>query len=46
MSQPWSYKANRRYICDCFVEKPYRRRGIGKALIKAMLEWFKGKCVE
>lgn len=46
VSQPWSYKAKRGYICDCFVEKSYRRRSIGKALIKAMLEWFKNKGVE
>lgn len=46
VSHPWSYRTKRGYICDCFVEEPYRRRGIGKALIKAMLEWFKGKCVE
>lgn len=46
VSQPWSYKAKRGYICDCFVEKSYRRRGIGKALVKAMLEWFKSKGVE
>ena len=46
VSQPWSYKAKRGYICDCFVEKSYRRRGIGTALIKAMLEWFKNKSVE
>jgi ribosomal protein S18 acetylase RimI-like enzyme len=46
ISQPWSYKAKRGYICDCFVEKFYRRRGIGKALVKAMLEWFKDKGVE
>lgn len=46
VSQPWSYKAKRGYICDCFVEKSYRRRGIGKALVKAMLEWFKNKGVE
>lgn len=46
VSQPWSYKAKRGYICDCFVKKSYRRRGIGKALIKAMLEWFRSKGVE
>ncbi|MEM2280425.1 MAG: GNAT family N-acetyltransferase [Candidatus Bathyarchaeia archaeon] len=46
VSQPWSYKAKRGYICDCFVEKSYRRQGIGKALVKAMLEWFKNKGVE
>jgi len=46
ISQPWSYKAKRGYICDCFVEKSYRRRGIGKALVKAMLEWFRKKGVE
>jgi ribosomal protein S18 acetylase RimI-like enzyme len=49
VSQPWAYKGKRGYICDCFVEKSYRRRGIGMALLKAMLEWFinKGvKCVE
>jgi ribosomal protein S18 acetylase RimI-like enzyme len=46
VSQPWAYKGKRGYICDCFVEKPYRRRGIGKALIKAMLNWFVNKGVE
>jgi ribosomal protein S18 acetylase RimI-like enzyme len=49
VSHPWSYKAKRGYICDCFVEGAYRRRGIGTALVKAMLEWFKSKgvdCVE
>ncbi|MGC8998804.1 MAG: GNAT family N-acetyltransferase [Candidatus Bathyarchaeia archaeon] len=46
VSQPWAYKGKRGYICDCFVEKPYRRRGIGKALVKAMLEWFIDKGVE
>lgn len=46
VSQPWSYKAKRGYICDCFVEKSYRQRGVGKALIRAMLEWFKNKGVE
>ncbi|MEM0007164.1 MAG: GNAT family N-acetyltransferase [Candidatus Bathyarchaeia archaeon] len=49
VSQPWAYKGKRGYICDCFVEKSYRRRGIGKALVKAMLEWFIDKgaeCVE
>ncbi|MBS7621220.1 GNAT family N-acetyltransferase [Candidatus Bathyarchaeota archaeon] len=46
IGQPWAYKGKRGYICDCFVEKPYRRRGIGKALIKAMLEWFIDKGVE
>ncbi|MCS7124150.1 MAG: GNAT family N-acetyltransferase [Candidatus Bathyarchaeota archaeon] len=46
ISQPWSYKAKRGYICDCFVEKAYRRRGIGKTLVKAMLEWFRNKGVE
>lgn len=48
-SQPWAYKGKRGYICDCFVEMSYRRRGIGKALVKAMLEWFMAKgvdCVE
>jgi ribosomal protein S18 acetylase RimI-like enzyme len=46
VSQPWAYKGKRGYICDCFVEKSYRRRGIGKALVKAMLEWFVNKGVE
>jgi ribosomal protein S18 acetylase RimI-like enzyme len=46
VSQPWAYKGKRGYICDCFVEKSYRRRGIGKALVKAMLEWFINKGVE
>lgn len=46
VSQPWSYRAKRGYICDCFVEKSYRRRGIGKALVNAMLGWFKNKGVE
>lgn len=46
VSQPWAYKGKRGYICDCFVEKPYRRRGIGRALIKAMLNWFVDKGVE
>ncbi|MEM3551229.1 MAG: GNAT family N-acetyltransferase [Candidatus Bathyarchaeia archaeon] len=46
ISQPWAYKGRRGYICDCFVEKPYRRKGIGRALIKAMLNWFVGKGVE
>jgi ribosomal protein S18 acetylase RimI-like enzyme len=46
VGQPWAYKGKRGYICDCFVEKSYRRRGIGKALIKAMLEWFIRKGVE
>lgn len=48
-SQPWAYKGRRGYICDCFIEKSYRRKGIGKSLIKMMIEWFakKGvKCVE
>jgi ribosomal protein S18 acetylase RimI-like enzyme len=39
-------RAKEGYICDCFVEKSYRRRGIGKALVKAMLEWFINKGVE
>jgi ribosomal protein S18 acetylase RimI-like enzyme len=43
---PWAYKGKRGYICDCFVEKPYRRRGIGRALIKVMLDWFVKKGVE
>lgn len=46
VSQPWSYKSKRGYICDCFVEKSYRRRGIGTALIRAMLKWFGNKGVE
>jgi ribosomal protein S18 acetylase RimI-like enzyme len=46
ISQPWAYKSKRGYICDCFVEKSYRRRGIGMALVKAMLEWFINKGVE
>ena len=46
VSQPWAYKGKRGYICDCFVEKSFRRRGIGKALVKAMLEWFTSKGVE
>lgn len=46
ISQPWAYKGKRGYICDCFVEKSYRRRGIGKALIKAIVDWFVNKGVE
>lgn len=46
VSQPWAYKGKRGYICDCFVEKTYRRRGIGRALIEAMLNWFVDKGVE
>jgi ribosomal protein S18 acetylase RimI-like enzyme len=46
VNQPWAYKKKRGYICDCFVEKSYRRRGIGKALVKAMIDWFKEKGVE
>lgn len=46
VSQPWAYKGKRGYICDCFVEKSYRRRGIGNALVKAILEWFIDKGVE
>ncbi len=46
ISQPWAYKGKRGYICDCFVEKSYRRRGIGKALVKAMLELFINRGVE
>ncbi|MEM2911794.1 MAG: GNAT family N-acetyltransferase [Candidatus Bathyarchaeia archaeon] len=46
VSQPWAYKGKRGYICDCFVEKSYRKRGIGKALIEAMINWFFKKGVE
>ncbi|MCS7115081.1 MAG: GNAT family N-acetyltransferase [Candidatus Bathyarchaeota archaeon] len=46
ISRPWGYKGKRGYICDCFVEKSYRRQSIGEALIKAMLEWFIKKGVE
>ncbi len=49
ISQPWSYKGRRGYICDCFVDEPYREKGIGKALIRAMLDWFTKRgadCVE
>ena len=46
VSQPWAYKGKRGYICDCFVEKSYRRHGIGKALIEATLNWFIKKGIE
>jgi len=46
ISQPWAYKGKRGYFCDCFVEKSYRGRGVGKKLIKAMIEWFKNNEVE
>jgi len=49
ISQPWSYKGKRGYICDCFVDEPYREKGIGKALVRAMLDWFTKRgadCVE
>jgi ribosomal protein S18 acetylase RimI-like enzyme len=46
VSQPWAYRGKRGYICDCFVEKSYRRHGIGKALIETTLNWFIKKGVE
>lgn len=49
VSQPWSYKGKRGYICDCFVDEPYRRRGIGRKLVEAILNWFMSRgvdCVE
>lgn len=49
VSQPWDYKSERGYICDCFVKEGYRRRGVGKALCREILRWFKSKdinCVE
>ena len=46
ISQPWAYKGKRGYICDCFIEKSHRRRGIGKTLINAILSWFISKGVE
>jgi ribosomal protein S18 acetylase RimI-like enzyme len=46
MGQPWGYKGKRGYFCDCFVEKKYRRHGIGLALARALLNWFKEKDVE
>ncbi len=29
------------YICDLFVKEEYRKKGIGKALLKEAEEWFK-----
>lgn len=46
ISQPWAYRGKRGYICDCFVEKSYRGRGIGKMLVKHILEWFISNGVE
>jgi len=46
IGQPWGYKGKRGYFCDCFVEEPYRRQGVGLALSKALIEWFKEKNVE
>jgi len=46
INQPWAYKGRRGYFCDCFVESPYRGKGIGKELAKAMIEWFKKNDVE
>ncbi|MBS7658230.1 MAG: GNAT family N-acetyltransferase [Candidatus Bathyarchaeia archaeon] len=49
VSQPWDYKSNRGYICDCFVKEKYRRKGIGAALCKAILNWFINRnvtCIE
>ncbi|MEM3730384.1 MAG: GNAT family N-acetyltransferase [Candidatus Bathyarchaeia archaeon] len=49
VSQPWDYKFERGYICDCFVKEDYRRRGVGKALCREILKWFRSKninCVE
>lgn len=46
VSQPWAYKGKRGYICDCFVENAYRRKGIGKALINELIQWFIDKGVE
>ncbi len=49
VSQPWDYKSSRGYICDCFVKEEYRRKGIGAALCKAILNWFINRnitCIE
>lgn len=46
ISQPWAYKGKRGYICDCFVERSYRGRGIGRMLVKQILEWFISNGVE
>ncbi|MEM3695113.1 MAG: GNAT family N-acetyltransferase [Candidatus Bathyarchaeia archaeon] len=49
VSQPWDYKSERGYICDCFVRENYRRRGVGKALCQEILKWFRSRnvnCVE
>ena len=46
IGQPWGYKGKRGYFCDCFVEELHRRQGVGLALSKALIEWFKEKNVE
>ncbi|MEM3823997.1 MAG: GNAT family N-acetyltransferase [Candidatus Bathyarchaeia archaeon] len=46
ISQPWAYKGKRGYICDCFVEKSYRGKGIGRMLVNQILEWFISNGVE
>lgn len=35
------YAVNRGYICDIYIEKKYRHKGIGEALMEHMLNWFK-----
>jgi ribosomal protein S18 acetylase RimI-like enzyme len=34
---------NRGFICDIFIEKKFRHKGVGEALIKNMVKWFKSK---
>ena len=34
------------YICDIFVKKEFRRKGIGSALLEKAEEWFKRKEIE
>lgn len=46
INQPWAYKSKRGYFCDCFVERTYRGRGIGKKLAEALIKWFKENGVE
>ena len=34
------------YICDVFVKKEFRRKGIGKALLNKAEKWFREKGIE
>lgn len=34
------------FYSDCFVEKQYRKKGVGKALTEELFSWFKEKGVE